>query len=97
MSANPDNINYICQQCYSFIQSGYAQDNQWLQTKKDILNQWMADRYLSPGQVDIIIKMYNIEVIGSTIPDTFSSSTLYPKKQKSTPRKPPPIDDDIPF
>ena len=86
------------------ILSGKASQDQWLTTKKDVLNKWAAGYILSPGQEDIIKNMYNREVIHPHEVELFADT--FPGKPKATKEKPakrkalPTVDNDgepIPF
>ena len=90
-------LKKICNKCIEYIQTGKADHNQWLATKKDILNKWAAGYILSTGQIEVVVKMYNNEVHDQPVADIFAATAT--KK----PNKPKPVettwedDGDIPF
>lgn len=89
-------LKKICTACVEYIKSGKADDNQWLHAKKDILNKWHAGKILSAGQIEMIVKMYNMEVHREPVVDIFKA----PSPKKCKPKKPKPIHQDykdLPF
>lgn len=76
-------INKAAKACISYIQSGKAKKDNWLNTKKDILNKWNVGFILTDKQAEIITNMYNMEVMKNTvIEDLFSGKVTRPKKPK---------------
>ena len=74
-------INKAAKACINYIQSGKAKNDNWLSIKKDILNKWNAGFILKDKQVDMIINMYNMEVMQFVvIEDLFSGKVTRPKK-----------------
>ena len=65
-------INKAAKACIKYIQSGKARNDNWLSTKKDILNKWNAGFILTGKQSEMIVNMYNMEVMSATqIEDLF--------------------------
>jgi hypothetical protein len=102
---NPKHIDKLCQACLDHILDGNAKQDQWLQSKKDILHKWYNGFALSPKQVEMLTNMYNYEIVMNRPQvDPFNnnnqSKPTKPNKasKKTLPRKPPPIDaEPIPF